>query len=237
MSVHIIIQARWSSTRFPGKVGRKIAGMTVLEHVYRRARLVSDFVTVAVPEDDERRAEAALPLGKDVLGVGGDETDLIRRFVIAARRYPNVPLLIRLTSDCPWVPVSGIRAVAKVLEEDIVEYVETRHDPSTRPNGIDVQGFTIGLLAAAACEAKKRDREHVTGGLLSVVKAIRRIDVLEDIALDSLPPWRMTLDTHEDLDWFRAIAKVLPFNDPPYPRLQDLLALYHKQPELFRMDI
>lgn len=42
-----IIPARYASTRFPGKPLAMLGGMTVIERVYRRARLELDDVAVA----------------------------------------------------------------------------------------------------------------------------------------------------------------------------------------------
>ena len=56
-----IIPARYASTRFPGKPLAMLGGMTVIERVYRRARLELDDVAVAT--DDERIADAVRAFG------------------------------------------------------------------------------------------------------------------------------------------------------------------------------
>lgn len=232
--VHVIIQARWNSSRLPGKVGEHIGGLTALEHVYLRARKVTDYVSVAVPASDEDWRPPQV-LESDWWPIPGDENDLIRRFALVARRYPQRNLIIRLTADCPWVPVSGIEAVADCLKRG-AEYCETRSDPSSRPNGIDVQGFTLGMLAVAASVAIDGQKEHVTGALMSAAGRPEMIDHLEGISLDDLPPWRMTLDTPEDLAWFRMASDAMAWIYPPYPRLVDLLTFYEMDPSAFRMD-
>ena len=45
-----IIPARYASTRFPGKPLAMLGGMTVIERVYRRARLELDDVAVATDD-------------------------------------------------------------------------------------------------------------------------------------------------------------------------------------------
>jgi spore coat polysaccharide biosynthesis protein SpsF (cytidylyltransferase family) len=116
---------------------------------------------------------------------------------------------VRLTGDTPFVPVSGIVSAIRMVE-DGADYVETRSDPSTRPNGIDVQAFTRELLLRADRHTVGPEaREHVTPALLGWCRRAKMIHRLEGIDLDSLPSWRLTLDTSEDLLWMQGLAGML----------------------------
>ena len=54
MKIHIGIPARYDSTRFPGKPLKNINGLTMLEHCYHRANLVTDISSVFVASADEK---------------------------------------------------------------------------------------------------------------------------------------------------------------------------------------
>src|SRR5258708_26903598 len=54
ISVPIVIPARWASTRFPGKPLARIAGMSLIARVYRRAAGSRLARVVYIPTDDER---------------------------------------------------------------------------------------------------------------------------------------------------------------------------------------
>ena len=57
MSIHIGIPARYGSTRFPGKPLKDINGISMLEHCYRRAKLVPEIDSVFVASGDSLISE------------------------------------------------------------------------------------------------------------------------------------------------------------------------------------
>ena len=62
----VVIPARYASSRFPGKPLARIAGRTMIEHVYRRAAAARSAAAVIVATDDLRVAEAVQAFGGDV---------------------------------------------------------------------------------------------------------------------------------------------------------------------------
>ena len=68
MSILAIIPARMNSSRFPGKPLKKISGMPMIEHCYRRAKLVSEIDEVYVATCDKEINDYILSInGKSVL--------------------------------------------------------------------------------------------------------------------------------------------------------------------------
>ncbi|BEQ14321.1 3-deoxy-manno-octulosonate cytidylyltransferase [Desulfoferula mesophila] len=63
MALHVIIPARYGSSRFPGKPLVKIAGRPMIQHVMERASRAQGVATVAVATDDERVARAVEAFG------------------------------------------------------------------------------------------------------------------------------------------------------------------------------
>lgn len=57
MKIHIGIPARYGSTRFPGKPLKDINGITMLEHCYRRAKMVKNISSVFIAAGDNLIAE------------------------------------------------------------------------------------------------------------------------------------------------------------------------------------
>lgn len=51
-----IIPARYASSRFPGKPLADIAGMSMIERVYRRVRMALDNVYVATDDERDRKS-------------------------------------------------------------------------------------------------------------------------------------------------------------------------------------
>jgi 3-deoxy-manno-octulosonate cytidylyltransferase (CMP-KDO synthetase) len=62
----VVIPARYASSRFPGKPLARIAGRTMIEHVYRRAAASPRVSAVLVATDDRRVADAVQAFGGEV---------------------------------------------------------------------------------------------------------------------------------------------------------------------------
>lgn len=192
----------------------------------------------AVP--DNKGAPALVP----IYYAQAEENDVLGRFALTAQWANQMSaflgsgpfgVVVRLTADCPFVPVASIDAVAEAVTSGENDYCETRSDPSSRPNGIDAQAMTLGLLleAAATCKAPA-GREHLTSALLGAAKRPGRVAQLEGLRLDDVPGFRITLDTPDDLARYRAMAAHLSV-DPTAgrPTLSELKDLHRRMPELF----
>ena len=114
----IIVQARLGSSRLPGKILRKIGGRTVLEHDIARLKAVrhADLVVIATTdkESDASVAEAAAAAG--ALVFRGDETDVLARYLGAARMV-DADVVMRVTSDCPLIDAAICDAVLALRAE------------------------------------------------------------------------------------------------------------------------
>jgi 3-deoxy-manno-octulosonate cytidylyltransferase (CMP-KDO synthetase) len=66
MSYHIVIPARYASSRLPGKPLVDILGKTMIQRVYEQA-LKADALSVTVATDDERIIEACEAFGAPVV--------------------------------------------------------------------------------------------------------------------------------------------------------------------------
>lgn len=260
MKALVVIQARMGSTRFPGKAAAQLAGISVLEHVVRRARHKGYTVAIAAPASSaeamkwSRDFRQAVPDNRGnakfvpIYFADIDENDVLGRVAQTALwahdmdRFTNggegYGCIVRLTADCPFVPVGAIDAVAEAVTSGQNDYCESRSDPSSRPNGIDAQAMTLQLLLEASEKCKVPEgREHLTGALLGWAKKPGRVQQLEGIRLDDVAPFRITVDTPEDLDRYRAMGAHLSM-DPTAgrPTLTELRDLHRRMPELFHTE-
>lgn len=256
MKTLILIQARMASFRLPGKILEEISGCSVLEHVVRRARHRGYAVAVAAPSGDYEAMAGTAGWRKAVVDNRGrarfvpvyfaatDEEDVLGRLAQTAMWADDMDrfcggegygVVVRLTADCPFVPVDGIDAVAEAVASGANDYCETRSDPSRRPNGIDAQACTLSLLLEASVRhGDPGGRAHVTPALLEAAERPGRVSALEGMRLDDLPPFRITLDTPDDLRRYRALAGHLAM-DPSAgrPTLTELRDLHRQEPGLF----
>jgi spore coat polysaccharide biosynthesis protein SpsF (cytidylyltransferase family) len=228
----VIVQARYGSTRLPGKVLEDIAGHTVLEHVLHRCRAIpgADVVCCAVPldSDSDRVAEHARIAGAKVYR--GDEHNVLARYYGAALEV-GAGVVMRVTSDCPLIDPEICGAVLRLRAARNADYA-CNNMPRTGPHGLDCEAFTFAALERAAREATDAyDREHVTPWLRSHSQLLR-VNLPADAGGLDL---RWTLDYPEDLAFFRALFALLP-PWPAIPPASEVMQILAQHPEISRIN-
>ena len=206
----VILQARYNSTRLPGKALEVVAGRTILEHCLRRliaagvARVV--LATTWEPEDDVL-AVIARRLGASVYR--GESADVLARFAHAARFFDLDPVL-RATGDNPAVDVQAPGRVLAALRMTGADYVIE----SGLPCGVAVEGMTADALERAEILAQDPyDREHVTPVIRNNLDIFNVAEVSAPASLVR-PELRLTVDTREDLDRMRELFFRTQSDDP-----------------------
>jgi spore coat polysaccharide biosynthesis protein SpsF (cytidylyltransferase family) len=224
-----IVQARWASTRLPGKTLRRFAGATILAHVLNRCKAIrqADFVCCAVPDEHSSDVVAEEAIGAGVDVVRGPEQDVLARYMEAARAT-GADIILRVTSDCPLIdPVLCGRVIDLLLREN-ADHVCNNAPPSW-PHGLDCAAFTRRALALACAEAREPyEREHVTPWI-RLNPSFRRLNLRNGARDQAKIRW--TVDYPEDLAFFQALERFIR----PFPSIENremLLALMTEDPEL-----
>src|SRR3989338_6566005 len=117
MDVVGVIPARYSSTRFEGKVLADILGKPMLQHVWERARQAALLDDLIIACDDERVAGVAREFGAKVaLTAKGHAcgTDRISEVVNPL----DVRIVVNIQGDEPLVHPTMINSVARALLDD-----------------------------------------------------------------------------------------------------------------------
>lgn len=203
MNIVAITQARFSSSRLPGKVLKKLGSKTVLDlHLTRvkKATLINS-VVVATTKEPEADEIEAIAINQGLRCFRGDLNDVLDRFYQSI--VQNKPdYVVRVTSDCPLIdPVYINDAIKKFLEAK-VDYASNCLKP-TLPDGMDVEIFTFEALEDAWKNAMlKSQREHVT----SFIRDCGKYKVLSIEYPHNWGEVRMTLDTQEDYEVLGALV-------------------------------
>jgi 3-deoxy-manno-octulosonate cytidylyltransferase (CMP-KDO synthetase) len=116
---HVIIPARYASTRFPGKPLADLGGKPMVVRVCERAA-ASGAAQVHVATDDERIAAAVRAAGYSALRTRDDHASGTDRVAEAARALALAQdeIVVNLQGDEPLMPPALIAAVAAALERD-----------------------------------------------------------------------------------------------------------------------
>lgn len=199
----VILQARMTSSRLPGKVMKEINGLPMIYWQIKRilrSKAVDDLV-VATSTDVTDDVLAEYLEGIAVKVFRGDLNDVYSRYLQASLTYPH-SALIRLTGDCPLVMPELIDQMVKKFYELDVDYLSNTLKP-TYPDGLDIEIIRSGVLKQlAAFKLNQKEKEHVTFGIYTRPKVFRCMNFENLKDCSSL---RWTVDYQEDFDFVQKI--------------------------------
>ncbi len=205
--VNVVIQARLSSSRLPGKVLRDLGGRTVLGWAVRAAAAAPGVDAVVVATSDEP-ADAAVAEEAERLGaavVRGPLDDVLGRFALALDAHP-CDAVVRITADCPLHDPAVIGQVVALWRADPELHYASSVLVRTLPRGYDVELVRADALREQAAEAVGAHREHVTPGVYGAPGRYRCAGVVFAPDASDL---RVTLDTAEDAALIEAVVAEL----------------------------
>jgi len=123
MKIHVGIPARMGSSRFPGKPLKRICGMTMIEHVYRRCELadIVDSVFIATC-DEEIESEVRSFGGQSIMTDPDIPRPALRVYAAAETMNPDADdIVITVQGDEPLIHPDMIDStVAPLLKESDV---------------------------------------------------------------------------------------------------------------------
>lgn len=172
MTVLAVIQARWNSSRYPGKVLVNLQGKQILRHVIDRVRQAESVDRIVVAT-----------AGKNCGAIVGycavwdvtcyahrrSEEDVLERVVEAARECSETDLVVRVCADNPLIWPGGIDALAGVaLKDEAADYVGYEICPGApailHPTGWFAEVARVGALRRLDHMLPREDpeRQHVT---------------------------------------------------------------------------
>jgi spore coat polysaccharide biosynthesis protein SpsF len=230
MKTVIIVQARMTSTRLPGKVLKRVLDKPLLEYQIERLRRVklADEIVIATTVNDTDQPIIELCKNLSVSYFRGSEEDVLARYHGAAKEH-YVDVVVRVTSDCPLID-------PQVIDEVIHFYIENtdKYDyvsnclKRTYPRGMDTEVFSLKALHEAFLEATAQpDREHVTP---FIYKHSERYRVGHVVYSENKSSHRWTVDTPEDFELIRRIIEAVYPQIPEFS-LEDCLNLLQQYPD------
>ena len=193
-----IIQARMSSSRFPGKTLADLNGKPVIQHVIDR--LADCFyvghliVATSTDPSDDPLVEWCHSYDTDVHR--GSLDDVLSRYWSCAKAY-GAKTIVRVTADCPMLDSSLLDCTISRLHTRNAAYAATKGWPA----GVGQECFTFDALHNAWKHASSpHDREHVVTYMLDHPADFVAAYVCNPEPTDAPS---LTLDTPDDLERLR----------------------------------
>lgn len=151
MAMHVIIPARYGSTRFPGKPLVSINGRPMIQHVMERAGRAQGVASVAVATDDERIAQAVRAFGGLVVMTPAELRSGSDRVAAAAKELGlgRHELVVNVQGDQPLLPPEVISQTAAPLLADPGLGMATPLVPITRPEEVTDPNHVKVVMDAA----------------------------------------------------------------------------------------
>lgn len=230
-----IIEARYSSTRLPGKVLMPILGQPMLARIFQRLKLARtlDDIIIATTESktDDAVAEAMNRIGAH--NFRGSEEDVLDR-VVKAAESASADIIVEVTGDCPLIDPA---LVDKVVADFLVGGADFVSNilPHTTPRGTDVRVFRAADLAEInRTSTDPADHEHVSLHFWEHLDKYICRNVEMDLP-DVVAEIRLTVDTAEDLELVRAVYAGLYEKNPAFS-LVDVLDFLNSNPHLLELN-
>lgn len=206
INASIIIQARSTSTRLPGKIFEKIGNKQILQHVLDTCESSARY-TSKMKSKHGIVAEVAIvvPFGDEIINqygryviIQGPEHNVLTRYLRAAKELKS-DYIVRITSDCPFIPAYVISKMISISVENELDFF-TNADPRyrTHPDGWDCEVMSMRMLEWLDENAAGDDREHVCSLLSKHVPSWA--NVAYSVGIVDFSGEKFSIDTKEDLD-------------------------------------
>jgi len=227
--IMIIIQARMTSTRLPGKVLLPIGEKPALEVMIDRLGNLRDQIIIATTNDGSEKPIVDLC---DKLGIKyfrGDTNNVLERYYLCAKHFgANADDgIMRLTSDCPIIDFDLTTKVINTFNSNSYDMVSLGPH-SGFPRGLDACIFSFEILkhtynnASLAC-----DKEHVTLGMAK----FNHLNCYNISALEDFSHYRLTVDEEADYQLITEIYRL--FNYQTDFTYQTLIEKLQEHPYLY----
>ncbi len=223
MNIGVILQARLSSQRLPGKVLRVIAnGQPLLAYTLERLAHCQSLKTVIVATSDDSSDD---PIEQFCRAHGvncfrGSLNDVAGRFVAAADQYA-LDVCVRVNGDSPLIDQHLIDYGVTVFRSGNFDLV-TNVFPRSYPKGLSVEVMRVlALHHAYSLMMDDDDREHVTRYFYQHAQffRIQNFSFARDCSDQQL-----SVDTTADFKLFETLVSLM---DKPHWQygVEDILAL------------
>ena len=208
MKAFVIIQARLTSSRLPGKILYNLCDKTVIEWCIYRSKKIKkiDGVLIAVPKDDLHKPLKSFFNSIDCDFFLGDEKDVLSRYYYAAKSV-KADIIIRITSDCPLIDSNLVDSLYDIMIREKLDFI-TNMAPPSWPHGLDVSIFNMRSLQMAYKNAESNtDRAHVVPWMWRNCNINnRKLIKGRNIALQEFyNSYRWTIDTIDDYLFFKKL--------------------------------
>lgn len=224
----IIVQARMSSSRLPGKSLKRIGDKPLVHFVWKRLELLGLPVIFATSDDASDDVLADYFEQNAIYFYRGDLNNVLQRYIDTAQNF-GVEEIIRVTADNPLVDIETLENSLQLFED--YDYV----DGIYKDGFIKGTGFELVRLKElkSIVNPGLGEKEHVTLALRKKIDSRHSFMQLRAPEMHAMYRDKMVLtcDYKEDLELLRKIFKA--YDHAVDFSLKDLISFYEENHDLF----
>lgn len=193
----IILQARMSSERLPGKILKKAGDKPILEHIFYRLSFLRHsakvvLATTNLPQDD---IVEDFCKNRSIVCFRASNENVLERFYLCAKNYDFLHIA-RLTGDNPFV---DIEELDNLIDLHLNGGSDFTHSFASLPVGVGAEIFTLLALEKSYWEGKLAHHiEHVDEYMLEN-PGLFKTAMLKVSPEKNRPDIRLTVDTPGDI--------------------------------------
>jgi|SRR3989338_2290894 len=234
-NVGILIQARLSSTRLPGKIALPLLGKPLILWIVDQMRRCKNAQIVGVLTSDSGDNDRFIEILKkmQIPHYIGSDSDVLSRYYRGAEHF-KLRHVVRITADNPFIS-------SEIIDFLIAQHLVSNADFTYIKNVPIGIGLGMGVMSFSCLErvnnrAKKSfDREHVVTYILDNADdfTINVVTLENDL---SVPEYRFTVDYEED--YILAImifSKLKQMNKLNTFTLRDVISLVKKDKTVYNL--
>lgn len=201
-----ILQARFSSTRLPGKVLFDVHGKPMIirqiDRILQSKKIDKLILATSLNDDDDELCDIVSNY-RGVEIYRGDLDNVLDRFYQAVKNI-NPQEVVRLTGDCPLVDAEIIDQIIELHFKSSNDYTSNTLPPSY-PDGLDVEIFSFEALTEAWKSASlPSELEHVTSYIRKNPEKYKIGNLQSNIDYSKI---RLTVDEIEDYNLILHVYK------------------------------
>jgi spore coat polysaccharide biosynthesis protein SpsF len=234
----IVVQARMSSSRLPGKVMLPILGKSLLFRMVERLQMIKNQAQVVIAASEHSADDVIADEAKNMglICFRGDLNNVLDRHYQVAK-VTEATTVLKIPSDCPLIDP---RIIDQVLDFYFAspgkyDYVSNLH-PATFPDGNDVEIMTMDCLEKTWKQATRPlELEHTTPYIWENPEKFRIANVAWKTGNDYSMSHRFTIDYEADYLFIKRVFEEL------YPQknnfsCEDILQLLDEKPEIYQLN-
>ena len=220
--MHIIIQARLSSSRLPKKVLLKINNEPMIQYLINRLKKINSVKICIATSNHNSDNKIEDYCNKNNISCFRGSLDNVAKRMLQAAKYLKADAFVRINADSPFIDPKIICRGIKLYKSDNCDLVSNVF-PRSYPIGQSVEVIKTSTFEKVFdLMYAKEHFEHITKYYYENYNEAKIINFSNELDLSA---YRLVLDTRDDLDRLKIILKRMTKPPEDY-NLNELIQLY-----------